>query len=158
MNYGCDGSGAETSDALNFLRAYGFYASPLMDYDAVTAIKAIFLGWPLIISGCAARNTFLGIPIPFSYDKCHTWVEDGHLLIQYWAYVGSKLGFYQDVLIHNNWGWGGEKNGFFLAGAFDANSLHNLESNYCEKPGNKCVKSSESRNYQYRVGMSYIAK
>jgi len=147
MSYGCSVSNANINSALNLLGAYGFSISPLIDYDAVIAINAIFSGWPLIIDGCAIRNTVLGIPI--SYDKCHAWVEDGHLLIQYWAYVGNKLGFYQQVYIHNNWGWDGSQNGYYLADTFNSALGPSLNSN---------TKSGLPGNYQYRVRMSFIVK
>lgn len=119
MQYGCDASGAYTSEAAKELKENFNYSNA--DYDRFN------LSWlqsdldnkkPAVLDGCRTRtNRFLGLI--YTPSNCHAWVCDG-----YWKTWNIC---YSQTQLHMNWGWDGSFDGWYL---FD---------NW--KPG--------SRNYQY---------
>lgn len=105
MNYGCkdsDGSGTTAPYILAFLASKGFTLSGnLIDYDFAFVRSFLQAHRLLIAIGC--------IPTTAKGKKCHSWVIDGL------AKGSDNSNFY----IHNNWGWNGSSNGYFLNGVFN---------------------------------------
>ncbi|MDR1759883.1 MAG: C10 family peptidase [Fibrobacter sp.] len=161
MDYGCKGSSAQRISALKFLRKHGFNMPLLpiedvpitLDYNSDDVINSLNKRRPLMIEGCSEKinHKFLGITIYTTHDNCHDWVMDGYLKQKktITLRIGSKIlvnEVYTDYL-HNNWGWDGDKDGYFISGIFDARQEPALASN---------TKSNEDYNYQYKLNVGYI--
>jgi hypothetical protein len=147
-SYGCNGSGAESSDALKLLGRHGFSQGGLVSYNSANAIASMNRREPLITRGCSKKTDykFLGINIVSIPDGCHSWVIDGYLRRRV-----TTDGVHVDTdYIHNNWGWYGRDNGYFKSGIFNSNLVPDFPSN---------TKSDKSGNYQYDIKMaSYIRR
>ena len=160
MDYGCDGSGAETSDAYKWLGNLGYKKYFSKNFNVSDAIKAIRFHRPILIAGCRTKKTKKILWWNrTSYHDCHAWVADGCKIIYYEQEnyrIDTKTGEYTSTssivtenYLHNNWGWGGSGNGYFAAGCFDlfaARSYDNgtysdelNERNYCYKNEMFCV-------------------
>jgi len=160
MNYGCEGSGAHTENAMSLLIKHGFkvmtvavFGTPLLiDYNSNNAIASISRKEPLIVRGCSHKTVtttkFLGITVSTSssYDGCHAWVIDGYMKRR-----ATSNGVNIDYdYIHNNWGWYGDLNGYFRSGVFNSSSGLVFSSG---------TKSNDDRNFQYRLEMTpYIRR
>ncbi len=157
MEYGCDGSGAETSDAYKWLEKLGYKKYFSKDFNVSDAIKAIRFHRPILIAGCRTQKTkkILWWKIP-SYHDCHAWVADGCKIIYYEQEnyrIDTKTGEYTSTssiatenYLHNNWGYSGSGNGYFAAGCFNMQkplSYDNLgfseQRDYCYKNEMFCV-------------------
>jgi hypothetical protein len=89
-----------------------------------------------------------------SYSGGHAWVIDGYINQRQTITTTVELTLrgrvtgrststtynYRNYL-HNNWGWSGNDNGYFVSGSFDANHV-DLPSN---------TRSGEEHNYQYEI-------
>ena len=80
-------------------------------------IESLYKNYPVIIS--AKANGL----------NAHTWVIDGYLQqTREGVKIGSKTGknygtdFESREFVHCNWGWKGNKDGYFYAGIFDSNN------------------------------------
>jgi len=105
MSYDCKGSGASTSKAIDFLVSKGFtlYGSTnLRDYDLGFVNSSLIARRPLIANGCNAN----------AGGGCHAWVIDG-------VAIGFINNLRVVLYLHNNWGWDGAHNGYYLNGVFD---------------------------------------
>lgn len=51
---------------------------------------------------------------------------------------------YSPYYLHNNWGWDGDRNGYYVAGSFNTNNGADYNSN---------TRSSEPHNYQFNIEM-----
>lgn len=136
---GGGGTGAQTPDAVKYLRKSGYnfpiLNSLLDNYDFNRAKVSLRSGCPILISGKShkIRHKFLGITIWSSYKGGHAWIIDGYkerqrvlktvTTYKLWnKVIKSKSSTYieTDRLLHNNWGWDGQSNGYFTAGVFDS--------------------------------------
>jgi hypothetical protein len=152
MKYDCYGSGADTDNSVSFLSNQGFKTGGIKDYDSSSVITSLNNERPLMAVGCAIKTVtttttkFLGITISTStrtsYDECHQWVIDGYLKQKVIiAIQGSGISFETHIdYMHNNWGWSGGSNGYFLNSVFYNSNLIPLSSN---------TKSYQSGNFQY---------
>jgi hypothetical protein len=103
MKYGCDGSYASEFAVMDFLVSNGFTLfnnKYFISYDLDQVASFLFSG-PLIVYGCAQRG-------------CHLWVIDGLSRAVWNSYV--------NYFVHNNWGWDGQYDGYYLSGVFDPGS------------------------------------
>lgn len=173
MDYGCDGSGATTSDAVEYLRKLGYkygvsgYFNEHWElgqgYDHTTVFNSLNKGQPVLARGNSLKTTYLGFIN--TYSGGHAWVVDGYIFqkrqIRYTVqmyqlgrgYVGTPYiisGYTLPIFyLHNNWGWGSDTNGYFVAGSFDSNAFH-LNSE---------TKAGNENNYQYKIEIfPYISK
>jgi len=108
MKYSGDGSSASMSDVDDtFRNTFGYRsASYIRNYGSsgyLTVMNNLSNRQPVILGGCANRDTFIGIP--YRYTRCHAWVCDGFTQS---SYVG-----YTYLTFHMNWGWGGDFNGWY---------------------------------------------
>ena len=147
MRYTCNGSGAYTQDAINWLASLGYTVPQrAWGYDSVAVRRSITYRRPVLIEGWTA--TGIG----------HLWVIDGQLRqsreTRTWYRLGwwngsqpvfrdkdcwCSMGYdpfiatrteFSSYFIHNNWGWGEANrwdldestpyggNGFFVEGSF----------------------------------------
>jgi len=169
MDYGCDGSSANKYSGPNFLVSNGFSLQSIMltprglsqavltGYNSKTAIASMNRNEPLIVRGCSKkiRHKFLGIKVYTSYENCHQWVIDGYLERRTLVLLDNDfivVNSYNSDYIHNNWGWNGNKNGYYKSGVFNSGPGPDIYSD-------GTTKSGEDYNYQYEIEMTpYIRR
>ena len=107
MDYGCDGSGTSSSIAFDALKyRYGFTNASLENYGGFVSQFSSDLGngRPILMTGCSIRKKKW---FYVTYDVCHMWICDG----MRGKYYSDCTDWHQ---LHMNWGWDGEKNGWYL--------------------------------------------
>lgn len=136
--YSEKGTGADSEDAIETLCDYGFNVSPLKDFDATDVINELRKGNRIIYMKGSERyyHTFFVIR---QYVGGHAWVVDGYI---HQECRGRKTDY-----LHCNWGWKGDKNGYFLAGVFDTDSPA-FDDSYVTR----------GENYKYNLKYSTICK
>jgi hypothetical protein len=151
MSYGCNGSSAPTSNSVDFLSRLGFRTEGVRGYNSGVVIASLNSRRPLMAVGCSERKTFLGITT--SHSGCHQWVIDGYLRYQIISVVtitnsqtgtiiSQETNYAYPEYLHNNWGWYGDRNGYFAVGVFDANQTPISSST---------TKSDKKYNFQYKI-------
>ncbi|MDR3000373.1 MAG: C10 family peptidase, partial [Fibromonadaceae bacterium] len=117
MNYGCLGSSASMANALSFLRNHGFTVPALSNYNlSIVTTSLVNNKRPIIAVGCSAESTG---------KKCHAWVIDGYHRIRVITTLapGLSIPLYDNHYVHNNWGWNGSFDGFYLNNVFNPSEL-----------------------------------
>ena len=144
MNYGCDGSGAKTTVAYDFLKTIGYKKFFMKDFDMEFAIGALQLDMPLLVRGYRGRSIDqLG---DLYYYGGHCWIVDGYKRIELEEVnyrVDTSTGSVQcttseffEFYFHNNWGWEGEGNGYFASGCFNLNDAFSYDNGENKSTGN----------------------
>lgn len=153
MSYGCNGSGAQTSDAYEFLSRIGYHKYFSGDFNVTSAKSAIDLSRPLLVKGCGTKTTSGRLwNKKTTYSDCHAWVIDGYKTVHYkqdnyridtntGSYT-SNISYVDEYYFHNNWGWEGNGNGYFAAGCFDLRNAYEYDQT-----------TSSSYNFQYKNQM-----
>lgn len=164
MNYDPDGSGAQTSKIPYMLRSLGYNINININalhgygYSYSLTKQALDKNRPVLAKGSKGmkKRKFLGITIRTTYSGGHAWVIDGYMdrrrkvtqttTIKYRTsnkIVSSKVSEYYEYssMIHNNWGWDGQNNGFYNSGCFNSTSGKQEESNV--------TRSNGENNFQY---------
>lgn len=119
----------------------GLKASKLEEYNDSQIISSIKNGNPVYGTGFSGRKRFLGITI--KHTGGHVWVYDG--------YISANKDGKQQNLIHCNWGWGGNKNGYYLSKVFDTNSGPEI-------PDYQITDPTETSYYKYKLEYSIISR
>ncbi|MDR3272545.1 MAG: C10 family peptidase [Flavobacteriaceae bacterium] len=165
MKYGCDGSSAQAPDAVSFMRRLGYKggsSSFLNIYNFPETYNSVYQDKPVLISGYSTKvkHKFLGITIFNTYEKGHAWVVDGYLRQQQQVTVTVQLikkttgqvisqsthtGYNYINFLHNNWGWDGLDDGYYVEGAFNANAQELSSSS------KKTLEEGQKNNYQYQI-------
>ena len=103
MDYGCDGSSANTSKVRNVLvNDFGYSSNAnYKNYNGTEAKNDLKIR-PIILRACQERIDHI---FWVTYDGCHAWVADGYRTVNYGAYVNGE--------IHMNWGWNGRFNAWY---------------------------------------------
>ncbi len=98
MDYGCDGSGAQTADVDNALRDdFDYSSASYSNFNHTTVKNEIRYNRPVILRG---RNS----------DGGHAWVTDGY---KNWMVCFEGGGAVTYLQLHMNWGWGGTHDGWY---------------------------------------------
>lgn len=134
-------TGVDSDYAMSKMREYGFNATDLVDYDAANVINCLKSGNKIIYMRGNARYYHVGFFFR-QYVDGHAWVVDG--------YIDSIKDNKESYYLHCNWGWGDDKNGYFLSDVFNAE-----EYPYYDDDANPITRSS---NYQYNLETSTISK
>ncbi|MDR0332794.1 MAG: C10 family peptidase [Dysgonamonadaceae bacterium] len=159
MNYGCSkhgGSGiANMQKMVNFLHKMGYTGGCEENYNTRVVINSLNNRHPVLASGFRDRTLF----VPHTG---HTWLIDGYLRQRQQIMITVTITdvaqgpagpflrtrtmittetVYSSYYLHNNWGWNGSYNGFFVAGSFHVGD--EFGSNARSVP-------MEDRNYQYK--------
>lgn len=118
MDWGCDGSGANTKDdtPMAFKNSFNYSSANSADFNYDTVESELDNGRPVILSGGrAADYIFFDV-----YEDGHAWVCDGYRLNQkvvFTTYQGIMPPRYFCLTIaslHMNWGWNsGTLNGWY---------------------------------------------
>ena len=158
MSYSLSGSGAYSTNVPRTFSAYGYQSSDLCDYNFATIKSEVSALRPVYISAYSfkyvtktPRFLFWGGKTTVSYSGGHAWVLDGVRVLRR---KGSKIDnftnevvkvFYQTKeLVHCNFGWTGNGNGYYLSKAF--NTVAGPEVRSSE---NEDATYGEARNYQF---------
>lgn len=174
--YGCDGSGASESDAMSFLRKFGYRGGYKQNYDYGVIVSSLSLLRPVFMSGWAKKTTerkrmwyclWLCYGDVVSYSEGHAWVIDGFLqqkekvtttITKKNIFTGKILGvetritYNVNKYLHHNWGYNGSGNGFYLDGAFNQDKGTDVSSG---------TKSVEGDSYDFKYDLKiypYIYK
>ncbi|HMM02754.1 MULTISPECIES: C10 family peptidase [unclassified Dysgonomonas] len=137
MSYGCETSGANSDDAINWLKSLGFEGGEKSGYDFYRVKSSLDFRRIAYAEGYSlkVKNKLLGlITTSTTYKEGHAWNYDGYVQQKQrmeTIVVSKSTGaiargtqpvisyIYRD-LVHVNWGWGGDKNGYYASGVFDA--------------------------------------
>lgn len=106
MNWGCNGSSADTENevASSFINDFGYSSASYADYNHNVVKQQINWNRPVILRG--GRNT--GWWIFGVYSDGHAWVCDGYKSSE-WCETGNST-----LYLHMNWGWGSNTfNGYY---------------------------------------------
>lgn len=164
MSYGCDASSANSDNAINWLKSLGYAGGEKSGYDFYRVKSSLDFRRIVYAEGYSLKekNKFLGITTSTTYKKGHTWNYDGYMQQRQLIFqrtvttrngsvimiTDSESYNYRD-LVHVNWGWGGEDNGYYVSGAFNKNNGATASS------GTKSLKAQEGqdKNYQYNLSI-----
>lgn len=153
MDYGQGGSSAPSRKAINLLQDHGYSAPSRRNYDKYLVLESISNRRPVYIHGYTDQT--LGI---FPDGDGHAWLIDGYLrqtrtvthttswfaevidhngnvIDSYYGY-STTTGSENSDYFHNNFGWEGSDNGYYIAGLFDTNNNPDLPSNTRSEEGN----------------------
>lgn len=116
MNYGAEGSSSTDFMAKCCLNKYDRYRNLDIKKDVSinTVSDMIQKGWPVYCSGYDKEK-----------DKGHAWVLDGLYRQKRWRKKVTVGGYYIDdgysyrTLVHCEFGWGGDCNGYYVADCFN---------------------------------------
>jgi hypothetical protein len=176
-SYNCienGGSSSNLSACIKLLQKCGYKYSfsigstPFgFDYDYNTITASLNKNQPILARGDSYKTTkkyLWGLITSTSYSGGHAWVIDGYLKRRQTVTVKVELisrstgktlsrsistTYNYANYLHNNWGWSGIDNGYFINGSFN--------SNHVDLPST--TKSGEEGNFQYRIEIyPYIAR
>jgi hypothetical protein len=104
MGYGCNGSGANSQDAIDFLGKNGYTVSALVNFNSSMVLTSVSNGRPVWARGCTSNGL------------CHAWVIDGSLTRTTMVNGAATL---TEYYVYNNWGWDGMDDDIFPIGVFN---------------------------------------
>jgi hypothetical protein len=150
MRYSSSNSTAYTYRAVNLLAAAGFARGRAVDYSHSAVVGSLDAGRPVLIDGASHRSEY------GSFANAHNWVLDGLIEESLWdvnfidghMYEVERFRWY----LHNNFGWGGTDNGWYVAGVFDANNNPDMPSSShttTPDPKTRLVWEGDHYNYQF---------
>lgn len=133
------------SNAIDWLNKYGgVKASKLRDYDEQRIVAVVTMGRNLVYArGNASKNKVLGIQI--GWNDGHAWVYDGAISA---TRNGKAI-----TLMHCNWGWYGNKNGYYISRAFNTKTGATIYDSNDNQSGEK-----DYKDYKYHLQYSEISK
>jgi len=151
------GSSADMDNAYNWLINQGYSGMSSQDYSTEATVSSIISNRPVLICGYSTKvnESILGITYNTYYTDGHAWIVDGyrklkrrrhHTIIAVDKRTEHETVILDDYyyeyckLLHNNWGWEGYLNGWFVAGNFDAYN-----------PSTINITRGSSSNYQYQL-------
>ena len=131
--YGLSGSGASSANAPIAFQYFGLESEGITAYDWDNIYQEIAAHYPVYVRGNCFKHTELtgsgigNLAINISYSGGHAWVLDGIIKLRRQVTVMNMStqtviqSYYQDKnLLHCNFGWDGDQNGYYLSEAFDA--------------------------------------
>lgn len=158
MKYGCNGSSSNIDKAVNVLNGLGYKDVYGISYDGQQVVSEIKNNRPVYMQGCSYKIPYTYTTgwwfwkkshTGYTYQDCHAWVLDGYVLktreVKHYTKCPNMPGFTHIgenrlELIHNNFGWYGENNGWYHIGIFDTKGKREATGTY---------KSGSEGNYQY---------
>jgi hypothetical protein len=158
MKYGSDGSSAQTGDAVSYLRQVGFQGGSESAYNYNTVISSLNNRQPVLARGNSTKteHRILWGAIKWAtYSDGHAWIIDGYMTkkqpllttVEVLNAAGRVISSQTSTeyttarYLHNNWGWSGFQNGYFLNDSFNSNIVDEASN----------TKSGEAGNFQFEV-------
>lgn len=141
--YRQNGTGINSSRALKFAQKNGFETYPKMYKFTAQQVRSGLLENKLTyMRGSGEARYFIFESWSWTVGG-HAWIVDGY------ANVQSKYAPYRTYeLVHVNWGWDGDLDGYFYAGVFDSSHEPVVPSG--------SLRSTDERNFQFGVKMTHI--
>ena len=137
-DYSSDGTSVDSGDAIDAMRNFGHNVSNLTDYDAINVVETLSQGNRIIFMRGNAR--YYHVAFVFRrYVDGHAWVVDG--------YIDQVENRERSIYVHCNWGWDGQKNGYFLSSVLNAEQNPVFDDN-----------GTRSQNYRYRLKTATFVK
>ena len=146
--WGIGSTSASSSMVSSCLYVLGYTGySSLVSYNSIVIIQSLNNGWPVYIDGQQSNGT-----------TAHAWVIDGYRKMRwgYQLFYFNENGRFDDyglniydkdimpeTLLHCNFGWNGNSNGYYHSGIFSSNSFsaptkfdysHNIRMIHSIKP------------------------
>ena len=156
-DWGIGGTDARTQYVPDVLKSLGYTNVPRCEtYNFSDIIYSLKQRRPVILRGDSEKYTCLFGLITF-YSGGHTWICDGyieqeHIIDGYTSYGPPDDRRYKywrtrdtRILLHCNWGWRGDSNGYFFSEVFDSNTPVIEDQN-----------TRSSRKYYYQYNLSNI--
>lgn len=149
MNYGCSESHTDAYKGRNWLNTIGYSGGDEYSYDYDKVVLSLKAGCPVLARGERVSNG--------GGRKGHTWVIDGYAVNErkrrrqvflrdnktgQQVMLSDNVYTEKDKSLDINWGWGGNFNGWFPEGCFDAYSL--LRRTTITRSND-----DDNRNYEY---------
>lgn len=129
-------------DAIRWLNKWGgINASKSKKYNENTIISNIKSGNPVLVFGKRGRHNYIFFS---TYYGGHTWVCDGYM---YASKNGKK-----HHLLHCNWGYDGERDGYYSSGVFNATAGALIPDEGSE------ADYDATKNYRYKIEYSALSK
>lgn len=162
-DYSCETTGTKRNKAAEMLTAAGFSHGGMQSYNYNTVVSSIDDGQPVFGRGNSGQVKVLGIVV--GYTGGHAWIIDGYLTTETkYNYIAERKSRTDGAIIdrwtgsdvskshyhHVNWGWGGDRDGYYAGYYFDANNFPDFNSNvsvYSQSLDN----DGEPHNYQYNI-------
>lgn len=133
MSYSLKGSGAYSGNVPRTFRAYGYQSSNLCDYSFATIKSEIFAQRPVYVRANSFKHVtrtprflFWGGKTEVSYSGGHAWILDGIKglrrkvsKIDRFTNKVVDVSYQTKELVHCNFGWNGNDNGYYLSKAFN---------------------------------------
>jgi hypothetical protein len=116
MIYTPSESGSTAEYARSYLVGKGYICGNIINYNTDQIVAALNNNKLIFTRGQSSSTSISG----------HVWVIDGYLVRTRQVYPlvpPGQVAYYYDetqTLVHCNWGWDGNKNGYFVSGAFAA--------------------------------------
>jgi hypothetical protein len=169
MSYGCEVSSADSDDAVNWLKSLGFAGGEKYDYDFQRVKNSLSSRRIVYANGYSSqiKHKFLGITIYTTHKGGHAWNYDGYIRqkqkIEITVVMKStglpangiqpEISYIYRDLVHVNWGWGGNKNGYYASGVFDASQPEPVASSGTKSSTEEEVEEGTAKNYQYNLSI-----
>ena len=134
-DYSLKETSVKSGKPIDWMRKWrqGWQVSKLHDYNSYDIINNLKIDGRLIYTiGYTGRKKFI---ITFSHSGGHAWVMDGLI-------AGKKDGNSR-YLVHCNWGWNGDSNGYYL------NDVFNITSGAEILDGSSTAEANFKYNTQY---------
>jgi hypothetical protein len=129
-----------SESAINKMIDLGYNATKLTNYNIDKVIDDLKSGNKIVYMRGNARYYHVGLVFR-KYVDGHGWVVDG--------YIDSVKDNEESIYVHCNWGWYGDKNGYFLSNVLNAeeNPVFNDDAN-----------ETRSSNFRYKLKTSTLCK
>ncbi|MDR1582085.1 MAG: C10 family peptidase [Prevotellaceae bacterium] len=163
------GSSSTLNACVKLLQKYGYkysysvMGSPFgLNYDYNTIIASLNKNQPVLVRGDSYKRTksyLCGLITSSSYSGGHAWVIDGYISRRQTVTTTVELTLRGRIVgrststsynyanyLHNNWGYSGIDNGYFISGSFNLNRI--------DLPSNTRASTTtygEDGNYQYKI-------
>lgn len=141
--YRKDGTGISSKKALKFAQENGFETCPKMYKFTAQQVRNGLLDNKLTyMHGSGEARYFIFQSWSWTVGG-HAWIVDGYAKVQ-----SNSAPYRKYELVHVNWGWDGQLDGYFYADVFDASHEPVVPSG--------SLRSVNKKNFQFGVEMTHI--
>jgi len=159
-SYGNEASGAKTENIIRTLKSFG-YSQPgtLKEYNTDDVVAELKNGYGVLISGYSDKivTRLLGIKVKTEYSGGHQWLAHGLIErrreIKHYDPNGCLVGSSYETQWYPlcNWGWGGNRDGYYLSAAFDTNKGCVFPDGEPSSRSGDSAEGSSAYNYQFNI-------
>ncbi|MBR0486257.1 MAG: C10 family peptidase [Treponema sp.] len=163
-SYSSDGTGCYDINISDYVHENLCNDTDFYSYNVNTIKDSIDKGYPVLCGGSSKKKVTKyklfskTIWTKTNYSEGHYWIIDGYATLSCTAtnILNNETVNIQDLFLHCNPGWGGNKNGYYFAGVFDFN---HVPAKSVSGRGTSTTTSYTRYYYQYDLGIfPYIRK